>query len=108
MPADAIPVLCNRFKSRALFAALAGEVKSVPVEVPESVEFSKLSIQILREVCDHHYALLEIYKSEDGLDRNELDRLDMQVEQVIQRERLLYTLLEAEYEQRIALRRKQA
>lgn len=107
LPSSLIPVLCARFKSHTLLNALAGELKETIIEVPQGIEFSQLAIQILRQICDHHHALIEAYKTE-ATDLNTLSRLEEQTEQIIQRERHLFTLLEAEYEQRVSSRRKPA
>ena len=114
LPSELIPVLCERFKSHVLFHALNDEVKAIadkvnntPIELPENIEFSQLSIKYLKQVCDHHYAIIEALESED-FDLNLLDQLSEQTERVIQNERHLITLVEKKYEQQIGRKRKQA
>ncbi|MGA9768831.1 MAG: hypothetical protein WBV94_07320 [Blastocatellia bacterium] len=46
------------------------------------------------------------YKSETDLTPNDLNCIEVQLENLIQRQRLLFTLLEAEHGQRTALRRR--
>ena len=67
-----------------------------------------LCTETLREVCDHHFGMIEAYKTESEIDANDLNRIESRLEGLIQQQRYLFTLLEAEYEQRRAARRKQA
>lgn len=107
LPSSLIPILCKRFKSSALVNALTDQV-NIPIETPPQLGFEQACTETLREVCDHHFNMITAYKSEAGLTPNDLNPIEAQLEVLIQRQRLLFTLLEAKREQQVNLRRKQA
>lgn len=88
LPSSIVPILCIRFKSRALVAALDGTIE--PVRSTE--EFGKLALQATKESCNLHYAMIDAYR--DGASAEELAEFQVRIEKIRSMEQRLLALLE--------------
>jgi hypothetical protein len=82
LPPSLFPVLCNRFRSRAILDALIDECEATPVDLPESFDLTKLISQTVREDLRHYEQFIDAY--EDGaIDAQELAALKESGERVV-------------------------
>jgi hypothetical protein len=65
LPADLIPALCRRFRSRALLAALEEQCREVEVDVPNPAAMVTMVSRTIREDLDHYQHYLDAF--EDGV-----------------------------------------
>lgn len=100
LPAAAIPLLCHRFKSRALLHALIAECEREPVEVPDQFELGRLTTTAVRDVMSHYTELLNAFDSDGGIDRRELSSLRTSTERVCETLWAFYEIAAADYERR--------
>jgi hypothetical protein len=101
IPAQAIPVLCQRFGSRAMLDALIDECAGVRVEVPELYELDRLVANIIRADMKTCEKFLDAF--EDGqVTRGELADLRLAMTQLIEGGRRLYAIAESDYQRRQA------
>jgi len=77
-----IPLLCARFKSRALLDALVGECSEVRIEIPEKFDLTRLVSATVRQDLEFYESFLEAFES-DGIQQTELPRLRELMERVV-------------------------
>lgn len=103
LPSPLIPILCRRFRSRALLIALEDECRDAPVEVPETFELTKLVSQTVRGDLHHYEKFLDAFES-DGIDAQELEALKASGDRVVMNVRHFEAIATADYERRQAAR----
>ena len=92
IPAPLIPVLCARFKSKALLEVLGEDVQTL---APEPVDFDKAAVEATKEVCDLNLRMMKGLR-EGSIDRKELALIEAAIEESVRRQRVLFALLERE------------
>lgn len=77
-----IPILCKRFRSRALAQALLDDCTETQVEIPDGYDLNRLTSQTLRNTLRHFEKYLDAF--EDGvIDACEMRELEESSEVVI-------------------------
>jgi hypothetical protein len=76
------PILCKRFRSRALANALLDDCGETPVKVPDSYELPVLASKTIREDLEYYAEFLADFES-DGIDPGELKHLRELAERVV-------------------------
>ena len=107
IPASLIPIFCRRFQSTALLVALKGAIADGAISIPPSAlrtshsapAVQQLSIELLREMVNHHSKLTGAFGSSE-LNRADLTRLEEETERLINRERHLFAMVESEFDRR--------
>lgn len=105
IPAQLIPVLCRRFKSRALLEALIDECRATHIEVPDSYDLTRLIAQVVRQDLKHYERCLDAFDTDGGIDRLELEEITNTTERVIQNARQVLAIAKENYERRASLTR---
>ena len=103
LPAQLIPVLCKRFRSRALLDALIDKCRHSPVEVPDSYDLTRLISQVVRQDLKHYERCLDAFESDGGIDRLELQEISDATERVIQNARQVLAIATENYERRTVI-----
>ncbi|HKV41698.1 MAG TPA: hypothetical protein VJX67_21015 [Blastocatellia bacterium] len=96
VPSSLLPILCKRFKSRALIEALDGEIGPDPAE---TADFNQLAIEATREACELHYSMIGAFKA-GGVTRKDLIAFEESIERIGQMQRKLLRMLGTESESR--------
>lgn len=99
IPSQLIPVLCRRFRSRALLDALSEECGESAVEVPDPYDLTRLVSQTVRGDLRYFEQFLDAF--EDGvIEKQELDRLRESSEYLILDVKKFFAMAEADYARR--------
>jgi len=74
LPGELVPILCQRFSSRALLDELNREAEQTPIEVPDQYDLARLASQAVREDLAVYERFLSDFES-DGIQPGELTDL---------------------------------
>lgn len=107
-PPDKISVLCKRFGSYTLANVINNETRAEEISPLDASDIGEKMTEALRQVCEHHTKLMDAFKRPGGIDKATLDLLDESLQDIIHRERHLFSLAEHEYEQALTARRRRA
>jgi hypothetical protein len=108
LPSDKIAILCKRFGSYSLANAIKEEASNEEIPIPDQYDIGELAVEGLRRVCDYHSQLMDAFKQPGGIDKATLNILDQQLSDIVQRERLLYSIAEVEHDRAQNARRHRA
>lgn len=103
LPSNVIPMLCRRFRSRALLHALEAECADVVVEVPEAVDMTRLVSRSMRQDLALCEQFLGAYEG-DGIQPRELRALQETAQRTIAEIYRLVEVAGADCERRQAVR----
>jgi len=98
-PASLIPVLCGRFKSRALIDSLTRDLEAAQVEVPESYDLAHLLVSSARSAFSQYERYFDLF---DGsvIDLDDVEQIKLRSSEVIQSILKLNAIAEASYQRR--------
>ena len=98
IPAQVLPALCRRFKSRGLIVVLESEMAGTPVlEMSGESDFCEMAISLLRQESDL-VRMLVVQHLRPEPDRITLTECGESSERIIRRHRLLRAILEDKYQ----------
>jgi hypothetical protein len=107
LPGSLIPILCRRFRSRALLIALEEECQDTTIEIPEGFELTLLVSQTVRADLQHYESFLKAF--EDGaIDARELAELRESSDRVVLNVRHFEAIAVTDYERRASARGAQS
>ncbi len=92
LPAQLIPALCKRFRSRALLDALIDECRATRIDVPDSYDLTRLISQVVRQDLKHYERCIDAFESDGGIDGLELEEITDATERVIQNARQILAI----------------
>jgi len=101
LPAEHVPTLCERFRSRVLLDALVSATSEAVVEVPDSFDLAVQASRLVREDLAVYEELLLDFES-DGIQPGELVRLRELCARVHRNIHLALDIAEADCARRIA------
>ncbi len=105
LPSGLIPILCKRFRSRALLDELAGACAETPVDVPDAFDLTRLVAQTVRDDMHHFEKFLDAF--EDGvIEPREMEELRESGARVVGNVRKFEAIAEADFSRRQALSRR--
>ncbi len=100
LPAQIIPTLCKRFRSRALLDALIDECCETDITVPESFELTCLVSKTVRDDLHHYEKFLAAF--EDGvISEREMAELRASGERVIGNVKKFEAIAQADLDRRM-------
>lgn len=102
LPAQLIPVLCKRFRSRALLDALIDECGDAQVEVPDSYELTCLVSQTVRDDLRHYERFLAAFE-DDEISEREMAELRESGERVITNVKKFEAIAQSDLDRRLRL-----
>jgi hypothetical protein len=82
LPSELIPYFCMRFKSRTLLNSLIAICDRAPVDVPETYDIAKLSLDAVRSTLKHYDNFLQAF-DDRKITKQEFEALNESADKVV-------------------------
>jgi hypothetical protein len=107
LPSHLIPIICRRFRSRALVDLLNSEIKDAPIDLPsDSEEAWEIARAVITEICQLFEQVKQALDHDLAVDHSRLDQIDERADRINRHCRLLRATAARAMAEKLELRRK--